>query len=301
MRILNFGSLNIDYVYSVEKFVSPGETISSSKMERFCGGKGLNQSIALSRAGANVFCAGCIGSDGMMLIEELKNAGVNTDLIKIVDFFSGNAVIQVNHAGQNSIILFGGANQEITHQYVDEVLKGFGKGDYILLQNEISNLDYIVDCAHEKGIEIVLNPSPINKNLFKARLGKIRYFILNEIEGNQLTGKTNSMDIINSFHNQYPKSKVVLTLGNEGVVYYDGEKIWQHGVYDFPVVDTTAAGDTFTGYFLARLAIGECTDEVLKKASIAASMAVSIKGAANSIPDLNRVEQYCENSDQNYL
>ena len=141
MKVLNFGSLNIDYVYDVDDFVKKGETISSKDLNVFCGGKGLNQSVALAKAGAEVYHAGMIGEDGKFLLDLLKEAGVNIDNVVIRDDIrTGNAIIQRNKSGDNCIILFSGANRSITKDYVDRVLSGFEKGDYIVLQNEISEL-----------------------------------------------------------------------------------------------------------------------------------------------------------------
>ena len=139
MKVLNFGSLNIDYVYDVDNFVRKGETISSKALKVFCGGKGLNQWVALARGGAEVYQAGMIGKDGQFLLDLLKEVGVNIDNIVIRDDIrTGNAIIQRDKSGDNCIILFAGANRSITKDYVDKVLSGFKEGDYIVLQNEIS-------------------------------------------------------------------------------------------------------------------------------------------------------------------
>ena len=189
MKILNFGSLNIDMVYDVDNFVRPGETISSLKMEKFAGGKGLNQSIALSKAGADVYHAGMIGNDGEFLKEILKENNVDTTYLKSIDGPSGHAIIQVDKNGQNCILLYSGSNSMINEEFVDNVLENFGKGDLILLQNEISCLAYIIDKAHEKGLTIALNPSPMNEIIRNCNLGFVDYFILNEVEAELLTSK----------------------------------------------------------------------------------------------------------------
>ena len=290
MKILNFGSLNLDNVYSVDHFVRAGETLSSSKLEKFSGGKGLNQSLSLARAGAEVYHAGCIGQDGQLLLDLLKESGADTRFVRCVPGPSGHAIIQVDKNGQNCILLYGGANQEITTEFVDEVLAAFSAGDVLLLQNEINNLDYIVEKAADKGMKIALNPSPIGENLFRLPLQKITYFILNEIEGKEITGKEAADDILAEFRRRYPQSVVVLTLGKDGAVYDDGTTRCRHGIYDVPVADTTAAGDTFTGYFLTCITAGETPAAALEKASIASSLAVSVKGAAPSIPTMEQVK-----------
>ena len=180
MKILNFGSLNIDYTYQVDHFVRPGETEASFSRMTACGGKGLNQSIALAKSGSHVFHAGAIGkADGGILLDALKNAGVNTDyVLQLEDTPSGSAFIQVNSEGENCIVLDGGANQAITRAYVDEVLSHFVNRDWLVLQNEISEIPYIIELAHDIGITIVLNPSPINPSVRNLPLGYIDYFLL---------------------------------------------------------------------------------------------------------------------------
>ncbi len=290
MKILNFGSLNVDYTYHVDHFVTPGETMSSQALDKNCGGKGLNQSVALAKAGAEVYHGGKIGADGQFLVDMLKQSGVNTDYVSLYDGASGHAIIQVDKKGQNCIILYGGANQAITLEDVDRVLAGFEAGDFLLLQNEISNLDAIVEKAAAKGMKIALNPSPINEAIDRLPLDKIDYFILNEIEGNQLSGKTDAREIVDTLKAKYPRSTIVLTLGKHGVLYYDGKNSYTHGIYDVPVVDTTAAGDTFTGFLLACLTQNYDVPTALELASKASSLAVSKKGAAGSIPTMQEVK-----------
>lgn len=291
MRILNYGSLNLDYVYTVDHIVCPGETISSVNLELFCGGKGLNQSIALARAGVQVFHAGMVGEDGGMLLNACKDNGVDTRFVRKVDERSGNAMIQVSKTGQNSIVLFGGANQKNNEAYVDETLSHFGGGDWLLLQNEVNLLAYMIEKASAAGMRIALNPSPYNDLVAKCDLSKISLFLLNEVEGNQITGETESDAILSAMRTRFSKAQTVLTLGKDGVVYQTEGGRYQHGIYDVPVVDTTAAGDTFTGYFLAALVIGESPAEALRRASVASSLAVSKKGAAGSVPTKEDVER----------
>ena len=167
MKILNFGSCNIDYVYKLDHIVCVGETEQSQSLSVFPGGKGLNQSISLARAGAEVYHAGCIGSDGELLLETLTQSGVDLRYIKHVPEKNGHAIIQVSEKGENSIFLYAGSNAMITEEFVDEVIGAFDEGDFIVLQNEINNMDYIIRSAHQKGMKIVLNPSPINENIDK--------------------------------------------------------------------------------------------------------------------------------------
>lgn len=284
MKILNFGSLNLDYVYHVEHMVTPGETLASTRLETFCGGKGLNQSIALAKAGAEVYHAGCIGEDGAMLLQALEEAGVETSYIKTLPGKTGHAIIQVDKSGQNCILLYGGANRLLTEHYINQVLESFGEGDVLLLQNEVNLLHVIIDKAYERGMKIILNPSPFDDNLKFCNFSKISMFLLNEVEGEQITGKKEPAAILQELARLYSQAKVVLTLGGDGACYRDESVECRQPIYPVEVVDTTAAGDTFTGYFIAAMMEGKRVSECLDLASKAASIAVGREGAAPSIP-----------------
>ncbi|MEY8282516.1 ribokinase [Lachnospiraceae bacterium 50-23] len=284
MKVLNFGSLNLDYVYSVDHMVTPGETLASYGMSVFCGGKGLNQSIALAKAGVSVYHAGMVGEEGGALLEACKEGGVKTDFIKTIPGKSGHTIIQVDKEGQNCILLFGGANRSITKEYVDEVLSHFEKGDILLLQNEVNLLDYIIDRAYETGMMIILNPSPYDSALDACDFSKISMFLLNEVEGGQVTGEKETDAILEKLKKIYPDAKVVLTLGGEGSVYQYKDEQYRQGIYPVKAVDTTAAGDTFTGYFISSVLEGLPVPEGLKLAAKASAIAVSRQGATASIP-----------------
>lgn len=286
MKILNFGSLNIDNVYSVEDFVKRGETISSTALNIFPGGKGLNQSLALGRAGVNVCHAGRIGEDGGFLEKILRESGVDTGYIKKDgELQTGHAIIQKARCGDNCIILHDGANGAVTKEMVDEVLSGFECGDGILLQNEISEVPYIVEKAHEKGMKIILNPSPMNRRIFEINLEYIQCLILNESEAKSVTGDyEDSDDLIRRLQNCFPNSEIVLTLGERGSVFIHKGDIVRQKAYTVEAVDTTAAGDTFTGYYLAGRFMGKSVELSLEQAAKASAIAVTRPGAATSIP-----------------
>jgi len=288
MKILNFGSLNLDIVYSPEHIVYPGETISSPLREIFCGGKGLNQSLALARAGAQVFHAGCIGSDGEQLKILLSQSGVDTQYVRTLPAPSGHAIIQVDTSGQNAILIYGGANRLITPEFADEVLSAFSSGDFLVLQNEISCIPYIIEKATGIGMEIVFNPSPFDAAVSEYPLYKVTYIVLNETEGEAITGQVKPDDILSAASSRFPKAKILLTLGSLGSVYYDSGTSYRQDAFKTNVVDTTGAGDTFLGYFFAMLPrLGPAV--ALRIASKAAAFAVSGKGAANSIPYLSDI------------
>lgn len=294
MKILNYGSLNIDYTYSVDHFVRGGETMSSEEMHVFSGGKGLNQSIALSKSGAEVWHAGAIGTgDGDFLIRQLKEAGVNTEYISVLDGKTGHAIIQKAKDGGNCILLFGGANQQITREMVDGVMDHFEKGDYLVLQNEISEIGYIMERAREKGMVLVFNPSPMDDKISSYPLEYVDYFLLNEIEAGDICGEQGSgEELLQKLSDKFPASKIVLTLGGDGSLYRDGQRILTQGISKVPVADTTAAGDTFTGFLIGGLVQGLDAGEALDLAAKAAAIAVSRPGAAPSIPSREEVEAF---------
>lgn len=298
MRVLSFGSLNIDYVYKVDHFVKKGETLSSDSLRVFSGGKGLNQSIALAKAGVETCHAGAIGEDGRFLLEQLKSAGVNTDCVSVLgEVRTGNAIIQNDREGDNCILLYGGANQSITPMQVDEVLERFREGDFLLIQNEINELPYIVGQAHKRGMRIILNPSPMNEKILKLPLEYVDYFLLNEVEAGQILGREikdgfDGKELAAALLERFPASKIVLTMGGSGSVYVDSRTEVLQPVYKVQAVDTTAAGDTFTGYFIGGILRGLTVEKAMDMASRAAAIAVTRPGAAPSIPVLKEVEQW---------
>lgn len=284
MKVLNFGSLNLDYVYSVDHMVEPGETLASRDMNVFCGGKGLNQSIALARAGVPVFHAGMVGEEGELLLKVCEESGIKTDYIRTISGKSGHTIIQVDKEGQNCILLYGGANRCITRKYVDEVLADFENGDILLLQNEVNLLDYIIDRAYERGMMIILNPSPYDSALDVCDFRKISLFLLNEVEGEQITGKSDVKSMLKKLKVLYPNARVVLTLGEKGSIYQYKEEQYRQEAYKVRVADTTAAGDTFTGYFVSSFIEGMSVPEGMVLAAKASAITVSRQGAAASIP-----------------
>lgn len=283
-KILNFGSLNADYVYAVDHIVRGGETISSRSMQVFPGGKGLNQSIALARAGLAVCHAGLVGEDGGFLLETLRKDGVDTRFVRQIGGRSGHTIIQVDRNAQNAILLFGGANRAVTESYADGVLAHFSSGDLLLVQNEISALPHILKRAHEIGMEIWLNPSPMDTGVLACDLSLVSVFLVNEVEGEQLTGAAEPAVILDRMAAQYPNAAAVLTLGSAGAWYTrSGTRVFCPAEA-VQAVDTTAAGDTFTGYFIRGMLNDLGPDAALRLAAKAAAIAVSRPGASPSIP-----------------
>ena len=290
MKVINFGSLNFDHVYEVEHLVQPGETITAKNYNRLCGGKGLNQSIALARAGAPVFHAGKVGHDGEPLITCLKTTGVDTTHVGMEDSkASGHAVIQVDRHGQNSIIIHGGANREVQKEDAERVLGHFAAGDFLVLQNEISSISEIITQAKKLGLTIFLNPAPMDKTVLGYPLDLVDYFIINSIEGRELTGEGKPEAIVEAMRKRFPRAVTILTLGEHGVIYADRQTNIFAPAEKVTPVDTTAAGDTFIGFFITQKIKGASIETCLKIATRAAAICVTRHGAADSIPRIDEV------------
>lgn len=291
MKVLNIGSCNIDYIYEVDHMVQPGETQSVTSLQTVSGGKGLNQSIALAKAGVTVYHAGLIGNEGSILKETLVSHGVNTNYINEVDEKSGHAIIQIDRSGENCILVYPGANHCFTEARVTEILSDFEEGDLLLLQNEINLMSYIIQCAHDRGLKIALNPAPFNDKMKEIDLSLIDYLIVNEIEGSDLTGEKEESKILDVLKALYPQTHLLLTLGSKGCVYAQGEMVIKQEAYQVKAVDTTAAGDTFIGYFIAGLVQGLEMKECLELATRASSITVTRKGSSASIPTITELQE----------
>lgn len=284
-KIVCLGSLNLDHVYRLDHFVRPGETLGSESYSVGCGGKGLNQSIALARAGAPVMHAGRIGHDGGILRSALEAAGVDVSLLVEGDVPTGHAIIQVDAKGENAIILYGGANRRITEVEIDAALDAVGDG-ILLLQNEINSLGTILEKAHARGIRTAFNFAPFDPEDAKTLpLGLLSFLIVNEIEGAGVAGVAEPEAILRTLKERYPGCRVILTLGKAGAAFLGDDGVMVP-VPPCPaeVVDTTSAGDTFIGYLFAGLLEGMELKAAMELAGRASAITVSRAGAADSIP-----------------
>jgi len=289
MPVLNFGSCCIDHVYSVPRFAAPGETLPCSDYQVHPGGKGLNQSIAMAAAGAKVKHAGKVGEDGRWLLELMASKNIDVSMMKVDTGPTGHANIQVTPEGENSIVLFGGANRTITKSDIDEALEEATPGEFLLIQNEISSLDYLIDSACEKEMRVVFNAAPMSGDVNALPLEVIELLVINEIEGFELTKKTVPDEIITTLSSRFTDTNILLTLGAAGSIYAGrGDSVFQPAM-KVAAVDTTAAGDTYVGFFLAGYSAGNSVEECLALATSAAAVCVMRAGAATSIPELNEL------------
>lgn len=292
-RIITLGSLNLDFTYQLPKPLEVGETLSSLSYRCGAGGKGANQSIAAARAGAEVFHAGRIGSDGTLLRRTLADSGVRLDFLEEVETPTGHAVVLINDAGDNSIVLYGGANRTIDDAFIDRVTSAAKPGDILLLQNEITNIDHAMEAGKKAGMRVAFNFAPFDPKLApELPLSLCDYLFLNRIEAGGIAGKSDVEEILETLARRYPETELVLTLGPEGAVALTPAGQRFHA--DSPrveVVETTAAGDTFIGYYLAGILDGLKPGKALERACRAAALCCSRAGAAESIPtraDLDR-------------
>ena len=293
MRKLNFGSLNIDHSYRVSHIVSPGETIAAESLTFTAGGKGLNQSIALAKSGLPTYHAGSIGTDGNFLQDLLINSGVHVDFLQTVECLNGHAIIQVNDQGQNSIVIFGGSNQSVSKDQIDWTLEHFSSQDMVLLQNEISNVAYIAQRCMELNIPLAFNPSPISQELLDTfPFDAVRYLLVNETEAYEITHHTAPEKVAKSLLEKYPSIRLVMTLGGDGAYYADREQVIRQDAFPLEAVDTTGAGDTFSGIFLGLIGQGWDCGKALCFGCAAAAIAVTRSGAAAAIPSMEQIEDF---------
>ncbi len=288
-RVLNLGSLNIDHVYRVPHFVRPGETLSSLLYTRFAGGKGLNQSIALAHGGAEVTHAGRIHRDDVWLRDLLADHGVGTGALVLGDTPGGHAIIQVSEAGENAIVLFGGANQEVTADDVARALQGYGPGDLLLLQNETSAVPEALRLAKDRGLAVAFNPAPMHASVRDLPLDRVDWLVVNETEAEALVGAGDLPALLQA---AFPRTTVVLTLGAKGAYCLGPRGDVFQAALKVKAVDTTAAGDTFLGFFLAAILRGASEAAALAIGCRAAALCVTRPGAAGSIPTLAELKDW---------
>ncbi len=288
--ILTIGSLNIDHVYQVHEISRLGETIHSRSYSQFCGGKGLNQSLAAARGGAAVAHAGCVGPEGQWLVELLAAEGVNVSLIETKEVATGHAIIQVNRRGENSIVVFGGANQSLTADHLARCFDRVRQPAYLLLQNETNVVGEAMHMARSRNVPVAYNPAPMDDDLWsRFPLEHVAILFVNEIEGAMLAGSQSSADILHSMAAKLPHTALVLTQGAQGAACRQGDDTFSVPGHSVNVVDTTAAGDTFVGYCVAELARGRDLRSAVATANRAAAICVTREGAAPSIPRLGEL------------
>ena len=290
-KIINFGSINIDHVYRVPHLVKPGETLSSLDLVTGLGGKGANQSVAIARAGVSVAHVGRVFKGDRWAVELLASTGVDTDNIALIEGASGHAIIQVDDQGENAIVLHGGANQSFSIADIESALNHNQQARYLLMQNETNLLAEAFELAQAKGIKIVLNPAPMTDNIKDLPLAKLDTLIVNQGEAEALCGAADIDQMTQQMAALAPQTRVVVTLGGDGAMLLAIGEVTHINSPSVDVVDTTGAGDTFVGYFLAGVAEGMNDHDALQRACLAGSIAVTRQGAITAIPDRSEVDR----------
>jgi ribokinase len=293
MAVFNFGSINIDHVYRVGHFVTPGETLSSKDYEAILGGKGANQSIACAKAGIKTFHVGSVHCNDANMLTPMLDAAVEMKFVSQQNVSaSGHAIIQVNDEGENAIILYPGANHLLNEDRINTVLSKAASHDWVLLQNETNEIENIIHLAHNAGLKVAFNPAPMTDAVVKLPFEKISLLIVNEVEAMQLTATSDSQQAKQALMKMADKLEILLTLGKRGVHYLHQQTDIFVPAYNVAAVDTTAAGDTFIGFFLAHFAKGADVTQALKIACAASAISVTRNGASPSIPTIEEVGEF---------
>ena len=288
MAVWNFGSINADYFYAVPHLPAPGETIIATEVWQGLGGKGANQSVAAARAGSTVHHIGAIGADGRWARDRLAELGVGTTHVAEIPGPSGHAIISVAANGENAILVFGGANTAQSASHVEAALSGAEPGDIVLTQNETPHLAEMGRACRRLGLRLVYSAAPFSVRAVREILPYASVIAMNAVEARQLA------EAVGDDLSSWPTEALLVTKGADGAEWRDlrtGEVIAVPAVPVKPV-DTTGAGDTFTGYFAASLEQGLGIRPALERAAAAAALKVTRKGTADAIPSLAEVEAF---------
>ena len=284
--IFNLGSINADYFYDLPHLPGPGETLVATRMASGLGGKGANQSVAAALAGGDVRHIGCVGPDGSWAVDRLRDFGVDVRHVRVSDTPTAHAIVMVDEAGENQIVIYPGANQEQDERSIAEALEGAGSDDWLMLQNETSHQVDAVRLAREKGLSVAYSAAPFDVQAIESVLPFVTLVIMNEVEAQQYADETGRVI------KDLPVSYVLITKGKDGATWHDLDagKVLEVSAFQVDPVDTTGAGDTFAGYAVAGLAQGLPADIALKQASAAAALSTTKKGTADAIPTLAAVK-----------
>jgi len=293
MVIVNIGSINRDLVFKVPHFPGAGETIKVESVETGLGGKGLNQSVAIARAGGSVIHVGAVGEDGRALLHDIEKLGVNTDAISVLPALdTGVANVFVDHDGDNTIVISAGANDGISEAPLLEVMQKAGSGSWLLFQNEVALSTDLIIAAKKIGLKIAYCAAPFDCETVSPLLDHIDLLSVNEIEFEQLNRACPDVLANRRFD-------LLVTLGDRGAYFRTGDVTTEVGSFSVDVVDTTGAGDTFLGYFLAHYTNGVDIGSCLELANRAAAIQVTRLGAAHKIPTAAEVDEFARNLPEN--
>jgi ribokinase len=284
--IWNLGSINIDHFYEVPHLPQAGETLAALSYGFGLGGKGANMSVAAARGAARVSHIGAVGADGRWTRERLMEYGVEVQHIARIEEPTGHANITVDAAGENNIVMFSGANVQLTEAIIGAALTEASPRDVLLMQNETNGQEYAATTAQALGLRVVYAAAPFDAQAVARLAGRIDLLVLNEVEAAQLEADRGAGVAALGI------ADVVVTLGARGCKWVSntGEKAYD--AYPAEAVDTTGAGDTFTGYLVAALDRGMDMEAAIDLALKAGALMVMRRGTADVIPDLKEIQDH---------
>lgn len=286
MAIYNLGSINADLLYTVPHLPGPGETLAATGYRRGLGGKGANMSVAAARGAARVVHIGAVGADGRWARDLLTEYGVDTRHIVTSDTVTGHAIILLDPAGENTIIINPGANHALSRDHIGLALAEASPGDTLVMQNETTHQAFSARTGSELGLRVVYAAAPFDADAVQAVLPCLDMLILNAVEADQLTAA------LGKGPDALGIADVIVTLGAQGCRWINhGDTVREFPALPVTPVDTTGAGDTFTGYLLAGLDRGMPMEQAIRLATKAAALMVTRVGTADVIPDLLQIEQ----------
>jgi len=286
LTIYNLGSINADRFYSVPHLPKPGETLAATSHSVGLGGKGANQSIAAAKAGARVVHIGAVGPDGDWAVTALRDVGADVSHIAKVEVPTGHAIINVDQAGENAIVIFSSANTAQTEPAINAALSSAQKGDFLVLQNETNLIAYAANVGKRKGLRVVYSAAPFNADAVREVLPIIDMLVVNEVEADQLA-KALAISI-----SELPVPKILITRGSKGSSYQTGDQLVEMPAFQVVPVDTTGAGDTYLGFLVAGLDLGKPVPEAMRFAAAAAAIQVTRRGTAEAIPSVAEVAEF---------
>ncbi|HSF63178.1 MAG TPA: ribokinase [Paracoccaceae bacterium] len=283
MAIWNLGSINIDHIYRLPHLPAPGETLAALSFTSGLGGKGANQSVAAARAGARVHHIGAVGPDGAWTLDALARYGVGTTHIARVPDATGHAIILLDTAAENAIVLHPGANVTLRPETATAALAHAAPGDTLLLQNETTAQEPAAALAATRGLRTIYSAAPYDTAAVRAVLPHAPLLVMNAGEAAQLRTALGSL----------PPLTVIITRGAQGADWIapGADPLHQPAFRVLPV-DTTGAGDCFTGTLAAALDAGAPPAQAMRRAAAAAAIQVTRPGAAPAMPTAAEVDAF---------
>ena len=286
MSIYNLGSINIDHLYMLERIPKPGETLSSLESHTNIGGKGLNISVAAHRSGAGVRHIGVVGSTDQSVLDMIADLGLDCALISQIDVQTGHAIVYVDEKSENSIVVHGGANLCFSEVQIRTALSSAQPNDWLILQNETNANEIGISIAREKGMKVALVAAPFDVETMPEQIKKVDLVSMNKTESELFEAVTETS--IGSLKD----IDFLITYGADGAMFLSHGREQRVASHKVSAVDTTGAGDTFFGVFMALYINGSSVETALKRANAAAALIVQRKGVASVVPNKIEIDSF---------